>query len=166
MIERERRGHARVLVVGVGNEHRGDDGVGLELARRLAADPQMTAIDVRQERGDPLRLLAAWPGYPAVIVIDAIASASPPGSLWRHDASAAPLPTTAVRDPSSHAVGVADAIELARALDRLPQRIIVFGVCGRDFQTGRTISAPVHAALPDVVAALVAEAAALAGRRE
>ena len=85
---------------------RGDDAAGLEVARRAGGV---------EHEGDATRLLDAWAGADDVVVVDAAASGAPPGTLRWFDASAAPLPAAQLRS-STHAFGVADAIELARAL--------------------------------------------------
>ncbi len=48
---------------------------------------------------------------------------------------------------STHALGLGEAIELARALGRLPGRLLVYGVEGADFGTGEGLSPAVTAAL-------------------
>jgi hydrogenase maturation protease len=90
----------------------------------------------------------------AAIVVDAISSGSEPGTLHRFDASAEPVPAQAFRS-STHAFGVGEAIELARALGRLPERVVVYGIEGCEFGPGAGLTPAVDAALPDVVDAVV-----------
>jgi hydrogenase maturation protease len=124
----------------VGNAWRGDDAAGLVVARRLGG--------LRHE-GDAVGLLDAWAGAGHAIVVDAAASGAPAGTIHRFDA-AAPLPAHALRS-STHAFGVADAVELARSLGRLPARLDVYAIEGADFTLGAGLSPPVAQA----VAALV-----------
>ena len=57
---------ARTLVIGVGNPDRGDDAVGLHVARRVAAAaPQVSVIEAA---GDALRLLDRWRGAEHVVL--------------------------------------------------------------------------------------------------
>ena len=63
------------------------------------------------------------------------APAHRPGTVHRFDAAAAPLPAAAVRS-GTHAFGVADAVELARALGRLPARLDVYAIEGGSFAAG------------------------------
>jgi hydrogenase maturation protease len=53
---------------------------------------------------------------------------------------------------STHAFGVAEAIELARALRQLPPVLVVYGVEGATFETGAGLSTVVAAAVPQAVA--------------
>jgi hydrogenase maturation protease len=67
-----------------------------------------------------------------------------------------PLPA-ALSGSSTHLLGIADAIELARALGRLPERTIVYGIEGETFAAGDDLSEPVAAAVERVVAAVQRE---------
>lgn len=142
-------------VLGVGNRLRRDDGVGPwvagELARRVGR-----GVDVRQLAGDGFSLFDACGGAGAVLLIDAVQSGAPPGTVHRLDAVAGPLPPDALRC-STHALGVVEAIELARALGELPARLYVYGIEGEDFGPGEGLSAAVAAAAAALVQELVVE---------
>jgi hydrogenase maturation protease len=136
----------RTLVVGVGNDDRGDDGAGLETPRRLAAvAPE--GVDVLVYTGDPLGLLDVWEGVDRLVLIDAVVSGALPGALQRFD-DAAPFRTGT--GPSSHGVGVADVLALARALGRAPDLVEVWGIEGTTFALGAPLS-PAVAAAADVL---------------
>ena len=134
---------ASLLVIGVGNPWRGDDGAGIEVARRLGG----IAFE-----GDGTGLVDAWAGAANVALVDAAAAGAAPGTIQRFDAAAGPLPARTLRS-SSHHFGVADAIELARSLQRLPAALRVYAIEGEDFGPGRELTA----AVSDAVQMLVAE---------
>ena len=71
-----------------------------------------------------------------MLIVDAIRSGAPPGTVHRVDASQAPVPERLRSSSSTHAIGVAEAIELARALGRLPAQVVLYGVEGRRFDAG------------------------------
>ena len=75
--------------------------------------------------------------------------------MHRFDAAAGPLPARSLRS-SSHHFGVADAIELARALGRLPPALRVYAIEGEDFGAGRALSPAVAQAVDAVAAELAA----------
>ncbi len=108
----------RVLVIGIGNTYRGDDAAGLAVAEwlRAAVPPD---VEVVRHEGEPISLLEEWDRVPVVYLVDAMASGAEPGNVCRFDAADGPL-TARFRPRGSHALGVADAIELGRALGRLP----------------------------------------------
>lgn len=135
-------------MIGVGNELRGDDGVGLAVARRLQIEP---GISLRTGAG--LALLDALDGAAAAVLVDGVRSGAAPGTIVTFDVSDRPLPEPAVRAPG-HEVGLADALELARALGRLPPRVLVIGVEVERVSLGEGLSEPVAAALDDAVAAV------------
>ena len=74
--------------------------------------------------GEPIDLLDRWEGAGEVIVVDAVRSGAPAGTVHRLDRAGRADPA-ALRG-STHAFGLAETIELARALDRLPQRLTVY----------------------------------------
>jgi hydrogenase maturation protease len=142
-------GRPRTLIIGLGNEYRGDDAVGLVVARRLKeAAPQ--PVQVLEESGDGAALMESWQGAATVILIDAVQSGAKPGTLHRLDARAQPITKKFFRF-STHAFGVAEAVELARALGRLPSRLIVYGVEGKRFEAGVGLSPEIEAAAQQVV---------------
>ena len=142
--------HNVTLVIGVGDPYRRDDGVGLIAGRRLAAAARGRARFV-EGSGAALPLMEAWAGAEAVIVIDAVRAGAEPGTVHRVDPHAASLLRPRFRS-STHGAGVAEAIELARALGRLPPRVVVLGVEGRQFDPGVGLSPEVEAAIDEVVA--------------
>jgi hydrogenase maturation protease len=158
-------GRRRAVVIGVGNQLRGDDAVGLEVARRVRRVAERAGAEVREESGERLRRLDAWDGRDAAFVVDAMRSSATPGAVRRLDASDAPLDAAVGGAASTHAVALADAIERARALGRLPPRVIVYAIEGADFTPGGAISTPVVAAVTTAAAAVMGELDAPATRR-
>jgi hydrogenase maturation protease len=113
-----------MIVIGIGNAWRRDDGAGPAVAR--AAGGVCT--------DDPVRLLELWDGEPHVVVVDACASGAPPGTIHRGDAGMLTHPA------STHGFGVAEAIELAQALGRAPARLDLYAIEGADFGHGEGLS--------------------------
>jgi hydrogenase maturation protease len=139
----------RVIIIGIGNEYRGDDAVGLLAARRLW-DLAPTKVTILENEGDGAQLMEAWTGADLVFVVDAVCSGAAPGTAHRFEAKVSPLPASIFRH-STHAFGLAEAIELARALRQLPAQLVVYGIEGRDFEAGVQLSGEVREALDRVV---------------
>jgi len=137
-----------LLVIGVGNRDRGDDGAGREVARRLR-EQGVVGARVTECRGDAAELLEALSGADRVIVVDAALSGAHPGTVLRIEAHQEPLPQ-ALRSASSHGWGVAEAVELARALGRLPQSVVVYAIEGPCFHPGPDLSPAVRQAVERV----------------
>ncbi|MCB9832091.1 MAG: hydrogenase maturation protease [Planctomycetes bacterium] len=139
------------VVIGIGQERRGDDAIGLLVARRLAALPPANCR-VLEHDGDGMDLLLAWEGADQAILVDALLSGGQAGELRVIDATEASLSAALFSSTSSHALGLAEAIELGRALGRLPDRVLIYGIEGADFATGSSPSPAVLGALDQVVA--------------
>jgi hydrogenase maturation protease len=131
----------KTVVIGIGNAMRGDDGAGVAVAERLGG------LSCDEE---PSRLIEAWEGADAVVLVDTVVSGAPPGMLHRFDASADPIPARALRS-STHAIGLAETIELARALGKLPPHVAVYGIEGVSFETGAPLSPDVAKAVSRLV---------------
>ncbi len=147
--ERASDSKPRNLIIGIGNPYRRDDGVGIVVARRLAAE-RLDSTRVIEQSGEGTALMEAWQGAEHVIVVDAVQSGAAPGTIHRLDARARPMPSRFFHY-STHAFSLAEAIELARALDQLPRRLIVYGVEGTDFSAGEGLSPEVAPAVDEVV---------------
>ena len=141
----------RTVVVGIGHECRGDDVVGLLVARRLAAQSE-SGLRVIEHGGDGMDLLFAWEGAERVVLVDAVVSGAEPGLVHRIDASKTVLPSALFSSTSTHALGLGEAIELGRTLGSLPAEVVVYGIEGACFDTGSTPSGAVLRSVEEVVA--------------
>ena len=151
------------MVIGVGNPLRGDDGAGLAVVEDRIVETR--GVRVVAHPGEGSDLLRIWEGADAAVIVDAMASGGEPGTIVRFDASREPLPAGAAGRPTGHSVGIAETIEMARALGRLPRDVVVLGVVGANFELGAGLSEPVAAALDALAEAVVAEAQRLGPSR-
>ncbi len=151
-------GVGEVLVVGLGSPDRGDDAVGPVVARRVAS-LGLAGVRVLAHE-DPTDLVESMTGASAVVVVDAVWSpGSTPGQLVVLETGdgAAPLPEDAWERTGrggTHAFGLASAVELARALRRLPPRVVLVGVVASTFEHGAGLSPAVRAAVEPAVATI------------
>lgn len=147
-----------LLVVGLGSPDRGDDAVGPVVAR-LVADLALPGVRVLAHE-DPTDLVTSMTGAGAVVVVDAVWSpGSEPGSLIILETGdgAPPLPEDAwarTGRGGTHAFGLAAAVELARALRRLPPRVTLIGIVAAGFEHGEPLSPAVAAAVERALAAV------------
>jgi hydrogenase maturation protease len=136
------------VVIGVGNEYRRDDGLGLTVVR-LLQDKGLPDVEFAECDGEPSRLIELWSRAELAIVVDAVhTDPTQPGAVHRLNAdhpSGAPAGAT-----SSHGVDLGEAVALARVLDRLPRRLLVFAVEVADTSYGRGLSPDVAAAAEQV----------------
>lgn len=137
------------VVIGMGNDARGDDAAGLHVAR-LLRDSLPPRFLVAESSGDPMHLVATWSGADLAIVIDAVSSGAAPGTV-HHGVS--PQSTRSWQG-SSHSLALADAIALGTALDRLPGELLIFGIEGTDFALEVPITSTVQAAIHETARAI------------
>jgi hydrogenase maturation protease len=149
-------------VVGIGNPSRGDDGVGIAVARRLR-ERDLPRVRVVESNGDVGTVMQAFADYAQVILVDASHGGARPGAVRRFDARAERLPL-ALGGSSTHGLGLAEAIELARALGALPPSVAVYAIEGRAFDRGDPLSRAVAAAALEVEERIVSEVGAGQGR--
>lgn len=145
-----------VLIIGIGNEQRGDDGAGLATAHLILK--QSPSLSVVEASGEGTALIELWRSFTGqtVYLIDTIVSGQPPGSVTRFDAHHERL-SVAEYACSSHMFGVGQAIELARVLDVLPPALIIYGIEGHCFDIGIGLSAEVEASVSKVANRIIAE---------
>jgi hydrogenase maturation protease len=131
-------------IIGCGNLHRGDDAAGLLAVRRL----RELGIPAEEESGEALSLIESWKDCQEVILIDAVVTRAQPGTInfW-NAGSEGTLPADVSKNTSTHGLGLAQAIELARSLDRLPPKLFIYGIEGSLFEVGTTPSPRVLAAV-------------------
>lgn len=139
-----------LVVIGVGNLVRGDDAIGRLTLRALATKkiPEVFPIEIE---GEATQVLEALTGAGAAIVIDACRSGATAGTIHRFDVSDQPLPAT-LGSFSSHGFGLAAGLELARNLNLLPCRCVVFAIEVDDFTCGAAPDARLSVWLDELLA--------------
>lgn len=151
---------ASVVVIGLGNSDRGDDGAGREVARRLLATEAAKDARIVEADGEATAILANLDGASTAFLIDACVSGAPSGSVRRIDLAQESLPSVRY-GLSSHGFGLAEALALAQALDSLPKHCIVFAIEAECFDIGAPLSLAVTRGVTETVEALRREIAAI-----
>jgi hydrogenase maturation protease len=145
----------RTLVAGLGNIFLGDDGFGVEAARRLAARPLPPGVEVVDigVRGVHLayQLLE---GYETVVLLDATAQGGLPGTVYLIDQADAAVPESVVID--GHRMTPDAVLALLGTLSAgtgaaRPRRVVVVGCEPATVEEGIGLSAPVSASLDEAV---------------
>lgn len=144
----------RAVVIGVGNTFRRDDGIGPAVVASLA-ERNLPGVRVLCCAGEMTQILDAWADAATAVVVDA-AVGDMPGRVRRcaldEFVDATPF--------SSHELNLRKTYELAQALGRAPQSVVVVTVDVEDTGHGEGLSPPVAAALPeaaDVVLRILVE---------
>ena len=144
---------ASPLIIGIGNRYRGDDAFGCVVASDLAEQvPQ--GVTCIEHDGEPAGLMECWQGIDNVILIDAVSSGAKAGQIFRFDLARQALPEE-FNLYSTHAFGVPQAVELARALGKLPRNIRFIGVEGENFGAGEELAPALSEAKDAVIAEIL-----------
>lgn len=141
------------LIIGIGNRYRGDDALGCLIADEIKANVD---CDVIEHDGEPASLIDLWKDRQTVILIDAVSSGAQAGTIHRNDLQDQALPDQ-FRSYSTHAFGIAEAVELARVLKKLPPKIIFYGVEGKSFAADTKLSPPLQKAAQALQAQIMEE---------
>jgi len=144
----------KIKILGIGQSMRGDDEVGLEIVQRwldsyIADFPD--SIDAAILESPGLTLLGEIAGQDAAILVDAVQSGAPPGTL--HQLSEDDLLNFGEGTGSAHGWGAAETLSLGRKLapEDLPEKIILIGVEAVQFELGEGLSPAVRGAIPKAV---------------
>ena len=143
-------------IIVCGNRHRRDDAAGLLVAERLHA----FGIPAQVCSGEATELMAAWDNMDAVILVDAVTTGAPPGTIHVWDSSVPGL--TSRNGSSTHGLGAGEALRLAEVLGRMPVRLRVYGIEAAGFEAGAPPTAAVVIAAEQVAARIACEMGARA----
>ncbi|MEM1959614.1 MAG: hydrogenase maturation protease [Candidatus Nitrosocaldus sp.] len=148
-----------VIIVGVGNEYRRDDGIGIVVARHLKSMLDSNDVDVVEVSDASSIIDVMEMGYKKMIIVDAIHSSAAVGTIYRFSKEEMLnmtnikryllLPSSA---SSTHAMDIVEALKLAIELGiARDMDVVMFGVEGKDFGLGRGLSKEVERSIHRVV---------------
>jgi hydrogenase maturation protease len=148
-----------LLILGLGNVLLRDDGVGAAAVARLIDEYDAPdSVSVLDGGTLGLALLPHVEDAASVILVDAVRTDAPPGTLVRLERDEVG-PAVATR-LSPHQIGVADLLDGAQWRDRYPASVLLLGIVPESLDLEVGLSPPVAAALPALVESVVEEARA------
>jgi hydrogenase maturation protease len=143
------------LVIGLGNDQRGDDGSGLEVARALRPRLEGKAR-VEECVSEGIALLDLWRDAERVLVVDAVRSGAPPGTVHRLEPGD-PAFRGIRTGTSTHGLSLAEAVALAKGLGCLPHRLVVYGIEAENVAMGNGLTPSVARGVKEATARILAE---------
>lgn len=147
----------RVVVIGLGNPYRRDDGVGPYVVRRLR-ERALPGVLMATTLGETTELMQLWEGAELAIVVDAVqASPAHPGRVHRLTVVDPP----GERSRAAHGLDLGDAVELARVLGRMPARLVLYAVEVAEVGYGQELSPTVAGAAVRLADEIAVEVCAL-----
>lgn len=145
----------RILIAGVGNILRGDDGFGIEVLHRLQRSPVVEGVEYFESGIAGISLVQElMDGFDALIIVDALDRAGVPGQLFVLEPDRASLfvPPTRVEATDLHQADPEVVLRMAAALDVLPKRLRIVGCQAVDCdELGAPLTEAVARAVPAAV---------------
>jgi hydrogenase maturation protease len=147
----------RVLIAGMGNVLRGDDGFGIRVVQRLAAVDLPEGVELYEAGGAGIALVQKlMDGFDACIIVDAAKCNGKPGTVYR-------LTPEVPESPGQigmHELDPAKVLALARAMNALPDKVVLIG-CepGETDELCEELSGPVASAVDEAVRMILHEVA-------
>ncbi len=138
-----------LVIIGLGNSLRSDDGAGLKAAEILSRRVPEN-VTVVMGVSDGTSLMEIWSNYETAIIVDSVVSGEKPGSIFRYDGLGEKIPEDYFRGYSTHAFSIVETIELARALEELPDKLVIYGIESVNFEPGDKLSLEVSRAVDNV----------------
>jgi len=139
-----------MVVIGIGNAYRTDDGVGLYVAKQFESYGT-GEVKATVGIGDGFALMDEWADSDLAFVIDCTSSGTAPGTVYRFDALRETIPSNLFLGLSTHSIAVNEAIEMARVMNRLPRGLVVYGIEGKDCSAGSSLTREVLQGAEEVV---------------
>ena len=149
------------IVLCLGNLLRGDDGAGVAVHHRLAEEASLPEDVELVDGGTPgLETVLLLQDYQRAIIIDAADMGRRPGEWVRFSPENVLLESgdLALRG-TLHSAGLAEALQLGKALGVLPPEIVIYGIQPQEIGWTEGLSEPVQAAVTAVCAAILDEIA-------
>jgi len=143
-----------LLIQCIGNRLMGDDAAGPLVADRLRELPLPSDVQVREYWGEGSELLQDWDEASQVILVDGALSGADTGTLHRINLIEETVPA-GLCFRGSHQFGVAEAVETARVLGRLPRDIRLFAIEGLNFSFGAEPTSAVTVAVQELAEEIV-----------
>jgi len=147
-----------VLVMGVGNILRRDDGFADAVLRRLEAETLSDDVELFDAGTSAIDLMEVFNGRRKLVVLDAVRGGQAPGTLYRfspEEVEAGVLPMN-----SLHQVGLLETLKLGELVDCKPQQTVVIGAQPGDTSLGIGLTPEVEAAVERAVGLVMKELAA------
>lgn len=150
----------RVLVAGMGNDLRQDDGFGIAVVRRLSEDGLPAGVRIIEAGIGGIGLVQElMDGYEALVIVDATDRGGEPGAVYLLEAEVPDIEDLAPEErqeflADTHYAVPSKALTLARALDVLPTQAYVLGCQPKENGLGMGLSEPVERGVEEAVGRL------------
>lgn len=154
----------KILIVGVGNEIMGDDGIGPAVINELERLDQLpSCVDLLDEGAGGMRIIHDIEGYDKVLIIDAADFGGEPGEhrMFRPEEVST---KKELSGRSLHEMDLIKTIELARLMGTAPGEIWIMAVQPKVVSLGKPLSTELRERMDDYILAVEQKASSLFGK--
>jgi len=144
-----------IFIIGIGNENRKDDAIGIKVISVLEK-MALSGVQLIKIQDDITDLLNLWANARLVILIDAVISDNPPGTIIRIDANDLSS-FKSIKTTSTHSLSIINLIQLAKILGTLPEKLIFYGIEIKNKEVGFGIDEKVEKSIKKVVSQILLE---------
>ena len=138
-----------ILLLGIGNILRSDDGVGVRVIERMRDKVASDTVEVFDGGTAGLDLLSVIDGRQTVLVVDAVDGNQAPGTIYRFTPD--DVDNESLRLDSLHQLGLLETIQMCRLVGRGPGEVVIIGVQPEVVVWGMELSDVVEGQLPAVI---------------
>jgi hydrogenase maturation protease len=132
-------------IIGIGNDFRSDDAVGLLVARKLKE--LYPDFDIIESDGNGVDLLSIFQEYDKVIIIDAAIADNPEDVGQIKEIKVTPdFNFSDLKIYSSHSFSLLEALKMGKQLSILPEELYLYLILSKNFSFGQEISEAVKKA--------------------
>lgn len=158
-----------ILIVGIGNELLGDEGLGVHVARWLLAakDSLPAQVDVLEAGTALLDLVAEMPRYSRVVIVDAVRAGQEAGTVYRVESVAEFARQLEANLPISlHQWNLIETLQVAGKLGLLPRQLTLIGAEPESIDPSTELSPKLAQAAEKIISILLAEASSMRADKE
>lgn len=146
---------ADIIIVGIGNPYRGDDAAGWAVIDGLTKAVG-SVIQLVKQRGDIAELVDIFANHKSVYLVDAFNSSDLKDAWKRIDLHKQPIIEESPQT-STHGFSISQAISLAKNLDLLPNKLILYAIKGNHYSITNSLTPPVAKSVDTVINAILQE---------
>ncbi|MBI5634284.1 MAG: HyaD/HybD family hydrogenase maturation endopeptidase [Nitrospirae bacterium] len=146
----------KILVMGVGSILMMDEGIGIRAVEELEKRYRFPEnVEILDGGTSGIELLSYISGKDYLIIIDAIKSGNPPGTVLRVEGE--DVPAQFLTRISPHQLGISDLLAAATLTDEIPKKLVLFGIEPKEIVMVIGLSDEVRASMGHLVEVVVDE---------
>jgi len=145
----------KLVIIGLGNPYMKDDGVGIQVAREMMRRDLGPEVVVQEHQALELSLLWQFSGASKILVVDALRSGGPPGTVSKYSIVPREGPLTEL--PNLHSLQLFDMFDLANQSSLLPCPVTIVGIEPECTDPGEGLTEGVSSAIPKAVESILEE---------